>query len=198
MSVVQSMRYEEKPCSPPPFIIYLLKGPFLHPRLRWLRGRVTLLYNLRRRTALTHLVIVFLPSPAAGWTRGPPWRRWGDKARSDYRNNTSSSVWSWWWRWCPGRAQDNTHRSPHFSWQEHLVRSGQFEDVRMWGCEGVRHTMSNLPITSHSPFWTKVLISPPSSESNFKSNWKYFRGKKWIYIIDLLEALMKGIPREKQ
>ena len=98
--------------------------------------RKTLLNN--KEATRTHLVIVFLPSPAAGWSRGPPWRRWGDKARWDYRNNTSSSVWSWWWRWCPGRAPDNTRRSPHFSWQEHLVRSGQCEDVRIWRCEDVR------------------------------------------------------------
>ena len=44
---------------------------------------------------------------------------------------------------------------------------------------GVRYNVrSNLPITSHSPFWMKVLISPPSSESNFKSSWKYFSERK--------------------
>ena len=130
--------------------------------------------DMRRRTP-TNLVRVSLQSPAAEWSQGPPWRRWGGKGRWDYRNNTSSSVWSWWWRWCPGRARGNTHRSPHFSLQEHLARS-----MLTLQCSPGTTVLqvSNLPITSHSPFWMKVLMSPPSSESNFKSSWKLYFGEK--------------------
>ena len=47
----------------------------------------------------------------------------------------------------------------------------------------IKRLSTFIPMTSHSPLGTKVLMSPPSSESNFKSSWKYSNKKlfNWFF-----------------
>ncbi len=52
------------------------------------------------------------PSRAVVWSRALPSKRWGHRARSDWRNSRASVDESWWWRWCPDTGQGSTRRTP--------------------------------------------------------------------------------------
>ena len=145
----------------------------------------------------SHLGWVSPRSPEGGWSQAGPCWRWEHRELSGWRNSTEFSVWCWWWRWCPHRAQGSIHRQycssyqASLAWTERKVRLWKFradglpfltaKKLILFGnyqttieqhsnSLSIDKCMSFLPSRLHSPFSMKLLRSPPVSYCSFRSS----------------------------